>query len=208
MEITKQKNQRLEDIKIIIKLIESHELLEDSYNLSLNFSLDIDNIYLKLNEIYTKLNMKKNTIELYDMGIIKQLFFDRNKKNHEWSYQNFKNEVFNNYGKLKLYYAEYKHNMDYKNRPENIAKYVSNDFIKKLKPYREHFFVCFRCSKIDDTYYYSSLWITNYDKKLVGEIYDDFDFKFVSLNNIDSFLDDFNRTSFFDNELINEGYLY
>lgn len=200
MEITKQKNQCLEDIKIIIKLIETHELLEDSLN--------FDDIYFKLNEIYNKLNMKKNSVDYYDMSIIKQLFFDRTRKIHEWSYQNFKNEVFNTYGKLKLYYANYKHNIDYKNRPKNIAKYVINDFIKKLKPYREHFFICFRCCNIDDTYYYNSLWITNYDIKLVEEIYDDFEFKFVSFNDIDNFLDEFNKTSFFDNELINEGYLY
>lgn len=202
METTKQKNQRLEDIKIIIKLIETHELLENSSD------FDFDNIYLKLNEIYTKLNMKKNSIEFYDMGLIKQLFFDRIRKIHEWSYQNFKNEVIKSYKKLKLYYASYKYNTDYKNRPVNIAKYVINDFINKLKPYREHFFICFRCCKIDDTYYYNSLWITNYDKPLIGEIYDDFEFKFVSLIDADSFLDEFNRTSFFDNELINEGYLY
>lgn len=205
MEKTK-KNQRLEDIKIIIKLIETHELFEIEDKT--NFDFDIDNIYLKLNEIYNRLNIKKNNIDFYDMGTIKQLFFDRTRKNHEWNYQSFKNEVFNSYKKLKLYYANYKHNIDYKNRPENIAKYVINNFINILKPYREHFFICFRCYKIDDTYYYNSLWITNYDKKLIGEVYDDFEFKFVSFNDIDCFLDEFNRTSFFDNELINEGYLY
>lgn len=193
-------NKRLKDIKKIIKLIETHELSEDLLD------LDFDDIYLKLNEIYNKINIRENSINFYDMGKIKQLFFDRTKKN-EWDYQNFKNEVANS-STLKLYYAHYKHNIDYNNRPENIAKYVINFFIDKLKPYREHFFICFRCCKIDNTYYYNSLWITNYDKTLVGDIYDNFEFRLVPLDDMDNFLDNFNRTSFYDNELINEGYFY
>lgn len=113
--------------------------------------------------------------------------------------------------KLAYYRVSYKYASDNDNKPDFIAKNLVGGFVRNLEDFSKYFLVCFRCYKKENTFDYPSLWIVNIDtgntiQDVIGKLYDDFEF--VNDENIDTFLNELQKKSDTDENLLVEKYLH
>lgn len=144
-----------------------------------------------------------------------------NLENCKRGFFNNENELFISELKSKPYKffdVTYKFSDDYTGRPSFIARNLNRGFVKDLEDFRKYFFVVFRCKEISEkTYSYASKWIVNTTddiKKIIGERYDDFEWKEVNSSGItefNNFINDFMKQDKTDEDvpgLVNEEYVH
>lgn len=131
---------------------------------------DEDDIQKEVKPVYSTIT---------NMEEIKRAFFSK-------EYNTFQDLVRQH--PFKYYKACYKYAEDNTGRPAFVAKNLLRGFIQNLDDYRKYLMVGFRCvSHVDKDnvihYRYPSYWIVNSNddlKTIIGSLYDDFEFDFIS----------------------------
>lgn len=144
-----------------------------------------------------------------------------NLENSKRGFFNNDFELFTNELKekpYKFYNVSYKYFDDFTGRPSFIARNLNRGFVKDLEDFRKYFFVVFRCKEISEkTYEYSSKWIVNTTddiKNIIGERYDDFEWKEVNsadITEFNNFINDFMKLEKDDEDvpgLVSEDYVH
>ena len=139
-----------------------------------------------------------------NMEDIKRFFFSGN-------YEEF-NKLVKEHN-FKLYNVNYKYASDKDGCPTFSAKNLVGGFVRNFDDYRKYCMICFRCIRTDTdpiTYKYPSLWIVNSNddiKKIIGTLYDDFEFIEV-IDNKDIFYKNMEKMNSDDKFLIGESYVH
>lgn len=210
------KNSIDNDISIDIPTLDSDiESLDDKIKELTELDNKIKDLILNNNKLELELSEDNYKIEniitfpiVTNMEDIKRAFFNKEYdifrdllKNHKFGYFN----------------VEYEFSRENYNKPEYIAKNLVSGFVRNIEDNAKYFLTCFRCyrdtniSYKDDTaYIYPSLWIVNIDtpnylealEHILGSVYHDFIFTQLDEDNIESFLNEFEKKEINDTLLI------
>ena len=141
-------------------------------------------------ESYEEIKTSYNTIT--NMEDIKRAFCNR-------EYETF--ETLIQQHPFRYYNVQYKYASDKDGSPDFVAKNLVRGFVRNLDDYRKYLFVCFRCvvNSSEKKYSYPSMWIINSSdniSKIIGSMYEDFDFVEITSEQIKQFHFDFRKTDF------------
>jgi hypothetical protein len=142
-------------------------------------------------ESYEEVKAKFNTIT--NMEDIKRAFCNK-------EYETF--ETLIQPHEFKYYQVQYKYASDKDGAPDFVAKNLVRGFVRNLEDSRKYLFAGFRCVLTDSAnkiYSYPSLWIVNSTdpvEKIIGSMYDDFEFVPVNPEQMGEFISNFRKTDF------------
>ena len=186
--------------KLKIEQTRINKLLEEQKKFEEKNKIIIKNTDETDNDTYE--NIKKNFPLITDLEELKRSFFSPDNED----FRPFESIIIEN--TFNFYKVNYKYGNDMFKKPEYMALNLNNGFIQRFEDYKKYVFVCFRCYKDNDNYYYISYWLFNSSESIENVFVNDIeDFKFEKIN-IEEFIKNFKKNNENNDNIVNEKYLH